>query len=368
MNSLKSLAHAVHQAMQLVTPCGRSHAYELIAAQFGFSTYAALGASHLLYVADQARSPGRKAVAAVQQRCRDLGYPEAVLTAMSAAVVDILVAQQIDAVSRSGLIAALESGEDNASWEDDTDEWADAEAFLGAPALLLSQLEERAAAGQPDAHYGMSRLCRSLAAREEGSEHWWRQGQSGAVLSPAQQEWAEAYARARAYLIRAETHLQTAARLGYGAPRLALARQLGDESNLDDESGLTNISPARMARQASEWGREAEAVRWQIRGAAAGDVAMMRTLLENETGTLAERWVWVYLAGHLGEDVLAAHHYAIHEDGSAYEDDVGGPMYVTGDDAIELASLPDEEDRAARAEAARLFALWEVTEGDQEDE
>lgn len=369
MNSLKSLAHAVHQAVQPVTPCKRSHVYELIAARFGFKTYAALAASHLLYAADGALSPGRKVVAAVQQRCRDLGYPETVLTAMGAAVVDALVAQQIDAVSLPDLLAALESGDDDLSSEDDTDEWADEEAFLSAPELLLGQLEERAAAGQPDAHYGLSRLCRSLAAREGGIENWWRQGQNGAVLSPVEQEWAEAHARAQVYLVRAETHLQTAARLGSGPARLALARQSGDVSILTDENGLTNVSPARVAHLASKLGREAEAVRWQIRGAAAGDVALMRTLLENETGSLAERWVWVYLAEHLGEEVLAGDLHAIHEDGSAYDDDVGGPMEVVGDVEIVLERLSPDEDRVARAEAARLYALLpDEAAGDDDDD
>ena len=49
---------------------------------------------------------------------------------------------------------------------------------------------------------------------------------------------------------------------------------------------------------------------------------------------LQQKWTWVYLAQLMGTDLTVSDHYAIHEDGSMYYDDVGGPMYVDGRDAL----------------------------------
>lgn len=367
MNTLKSLAHAVHQALQPLTPCKRTHAYELIAAQCGFKTYAALAPSHLLYVAYASRRYRPATVAAVHRRCRELGYPEPVITAMGDAVISVMTAQQIDCVRLSDLIRALESSGSEDDDEDEAEYSHFPEEYLASPELLISQLQDWAEAKRPEAHFVLARLYPALIdGGEEASEFWWRQGQNGVVLSPVQQGWADAFALREDYETRALSHLQQAARLGYGPARIRLAEQTGDASIFDEDIGQTSISPRRMMRLAHEVGRTADAELWQTRGAAAGDLDLMRELLENETGTLGERWVWVYVGELMGEDLLAAAHFAIHEDGSAYDDDVGGAMYVTGDDAIELEPLPDLEDQAAQAEAARLFALWRATEGKEE--
>lgn len=359
MNTLKSLAHAVHQALQPLTPSKRSHAHELIAALFGFKTYAALSPAHLLYVG-YARSRHRPdAVAAVHRRCRELGYPDPVVTAMGDAVVSVMTAQQIDCVRLSDLIRALESSGSEDGDEDEDEHSHFPEEYLASPELLISQLQDWAEAKRPEAHYVLARLYLALIdSGEEASEFSWRQGQNGVVLSPVQQGWADAFALREDYETRALSHLQQAARLGYGPARIRLAEQTGDASIFDEGIGQTSISPRRMVRLAHEVGRTSEAEAWQIRGAASGDLALMRELLQNETGSLKKRWVWVYFGQFMGEDLLAAAHAAVHEDGSAYDDDVGGAMYVTGDDAIELAPLSDLEDQAARAEAVRLYEVW----------
>lgn len=367
MNTLKSLAHAVHQALQPLTPSKRSHAYELIAALYGFKTYAALAPKHLLYVAHSRTRYRPDAVAAVHRRCRELGYPDPVVTAMGDAIINVMSVQQISCVRLSALIQALESSGSEDDEEDEDEHSHFPEEYLASPELLISQLLDWAEAKRPEAHYVLARLYLALIdSGEEASEFWWRQGQNGVVLSPVQQGWADAFALREDYETRALSHLQQAARLGYGPARIRLAEQTGDASIFDEDIGQTSISPLRMVRLAHEMERTSDAEAWQIRGAAAGDLDLMRELLENETGTLGERWVWVYFGELMGEDLLAAAHFAIHEDGSAYDDDVGGAMYVTGDDAIELAPLSDLEDQAARAEAARLFALWQATEGTEE--
>lgn len=48
-------------------------------------------------------------------------------------------------------------------------------------------------------------------------------------------------------------------------------------------------------------------------------------------------------------------HYAINEDGSEYDDDVGGPAYVAGHDGVDLDPLSAEQDAAAKKAAQGLF-------------
>ena len=47
--------------------------------------------------------------------------------------------------------------------------------------------------------------------------------------------------------------------------------------------------------------------------------------------------------------------YAINEDGSDYDDDVGGPAYVAGRDGVDLEPLAPAQDAAARLAAQKLF-------------
>ena len=61
----------------------------------------------------------------------------------------------------------------------------------------------------------------------------------------------------------------------------------------------------------------------------------------------------------LGRDLSQDWHEAINEEGTPYDDDVGGPAYVGGVDGIELVPLAAEENGRAKEEAAQLFAVIE---------
>lgn len=61
----------------------------------------------------------------------------------------------------------------------------------------------------------------------------------------------------------------------------------------------------------------------------------------------------------LGGDLSQDRHEAANEDGTPYDDDIGGPGYVTGDDGIKLEPLAIEENSRAKEEAAQLFAVIE---------
>src|SRR5690606_14891276 len=56
-------------------------------------------------------------------------------------------------------------------------------------------------------------------------------------------------------------------------------------------------------------------------------------------------------------------HYAINEDGSDYDDDVGGPAYVAGRDGIDIEPLAPAQDATARRAAQKLFEQIEQNAG-----
>ncbi len=85
----------------------------------------------------------------------------------------------------------------------------------------------------------------------------------------------------------------------------------------------------------------------------------MRALIEDRDETPFRAWVWMHLSHLLDRDLSQDRHEAINENGTPYDDDVGGPMYLGGVDGIELVPLSAEEDRRAREEAAQLFAAIE---------
>lgn len=67
----------------------------------------------------------------------------------------------------------------------------------------------------------------------------------------------------------------------------------------------------------------------------------------------------MHLSRMLSQDLSQDRHEEINENGTLYDDDVGGPAYVGGVDGIELAPLAAEENDRAKEEAARLFAAIE---------
>lgn len=57
----------------------------------------------------------------------------------------------------------------------------------------------------------------------------------------------------------------------------------------------------------------------------------------------------------MGTDLSKDAYFAINEDGSEYDDDVGGPAYAAGRDGVDLDPLSADQDLAVRQAAQRLF-------------
>ena len=83
--------------------------------------------------------------------------------------------------------------------------------------------------------------------------------------------------------------------------------------------------------------------------------AMLRLIEEFDQSNLLRCWTWIYLSQLLGTDLTQDDYYAIHQDGSHYDDDIGGPMFVDGREGIRLEPLEQEDDVKARIKAQELF-------------
>jgi hypothetical protein len=57
----------------------------------------------------------------------------------------------------------------------------------------------------------------------------------------------------------------------------------------------------------------------------------------------------------LGTDLTRDDYYAINEDGSIYDDDVGGPLHVAGRGGINITPLSENQDSLARQAAQEIF-------------
>jgi TPR repeat protein len=116
------------------------------------------------------------------------------------------------------------------------------------------------------------------------------------------------------------------------------------------------LNPLRVAEIAESLDRNHDVHKWLTKAAEAGDTEAMRRLIEEfDQDNLQRCWSWVYLAQLLDTDLTRDDYYAIHEDGSHYDDDVGGAMYVDGRDGVKLPKLSADQDAFAREAAKELF-------------
>lgn len=153
-------------------------------------------------------------------------------------------------------------------------------------------------------------------------------------------------------------HLLAAARGGLRRAMLLTAKRYGDPGALELEQS-DDVDPYDMAELADRHGRPELAYQWLTVLARAGEVSVMRELIEGRGETPFRAWVWMHLSRLLGQDLSQDRHEAINEDGTPYDDGIGGPAYVGGVDGIQLTPLAAGENKLAKEEAAQLFAVIE---------
>ncbi|HDX8402761.1 hypothetical protein ACK317_06955 [Aeromonas dhakensis] len=360
-----------------------SHLYELIAAAFGYRSYAALQAEAI--VLHQTPWPCQPDLALLEQRVRELALPQP-------QTLSLLVGQHLQ---RAGVVSIqvealglTDEGDWDDTWEggwlDDEAEDDDAQRqpapssttlLDAAQALLaqldaynlppialqaLQQLEAFAERGHPQVHWWLAQRLGDAETYIDNSDvpsgYWYRKQQAGMVLSGPELEFAESFAAMLEEQQRWLHHTLKAAQGGIVEACYALAEARLD-SGIFDIDPATVSDPASIAWLAMEHDNRQATHHWLTQAAQRGDTQAMLTLIEEyDRDNLYQSWVWLRLAQLLGDDFTQDELRAIHEDGSLYDDDVGGPLYVAGREGIELPPLAPELASKTEEEAQRLFA------------
>jgi TPR repeat protein len=365
---IKEIAYSAQQHLQVSTGVSfkRAHMYELLAASFGFNSYAAFGVDtvlteHLPYSTQTAPQS-----ALIKQRCIELGYQPGTATLATATMESFLAAHQIGVASISSLVSRLRGASpiQDGDLEYDHDELFDPADEGGFGPILLEGLEVAASKGNPLAHYALALMYDpgdDVEDRPVGRSFWHSQRQQGRALTGVEKEWADAYEAGLIQAGKYTHHLKEAGRLGNQYALLDLAERFDDPSFFEQTCREVDADPAAVASIAERMGLTADARHWLTVAAESGDTdAMLQLIEEYDHADLQQCWTWVYLSKLVGTDLTQDAHYAVNEDGSEYDDDVGGPAYVGGRDGVDLEALGSEQDIAAKLASMKLFEQIEL--------
>jgi TPR repeat protein len=377
--TIKQLAFEAQQHLQAKTGIAfkRSHIYELLAAAYGFNSYASLCADHVFTQGSITSHPAQHGES-VGRRYLELDYPPETALQLAQVLPDYLTEQDIGVIRITDLVAHLRyetsgmySLNDDEFNDDESDDdfedgadgtlapWVDDE-FIASP-ILLEGLTAAAEKGNADAHYALALLhAPSDGSYDEpsaGREYWYQEERNGRVLAGVEKEWADEYAAMLNRSNKYEHHLRAAGELGHEAALLEMAERFGDPAFFERMTSFSlDVDANRAADVAAQLGRSNDASRWRTEAARQGDTEAMRDLIEGDDRSNPQQcWTWFYLTKLLGTDLSKSEYEAINEDGSPYDDDVGGPAYVDGRGGVELEPIDSEQEAAARRAATDLY-------------
>ncbi|MCT4541679.1 hypothetical protein NSY55_26650 [Pseudomonas aeruginosa] len=370
-------AHA-HLRSQGLASLTRSQVHELLAAAAGFGTHAAF--HHQAAWCDVAwqvsgLTPDRDRMI---QRCLDFGMSPEAAGRAAQGMISFLGSSGYAPVRFEELIAAIaidvdEWREADEPASDDVPDWVSTkligrmqqgiDALLGGLPLLLEGLEAAASRGIASAHLATAYLLEPYGGlSDRDNRRFGRQlrqrGQWSTEPVPFAEIAPDAIGSFVQVVAKQRYHLLAAARGGDKRALLITAERYSDPGALELEPS-DEMNPYDMVELADTHGQYEQAHQWLTLLAREGDVSAMRDLIEDRGETPFRAWVWMHLSRMLGDDLSQDRHVAINENGTPYDDDVGGPAYVGGEDGIELVPLAPEENSRAKEEAAQLFAAIE---------
>jgi hypothetical protein len=310
--TIKKLAYCVQQQLQASTGVSfkRAHIYELLAASFGYSSYAGLGAEAVFTEKSfSSRRPKANALL-IHERCLGLAYGTSVAKLVSDTLPAFLTDSGIGLIKTTDLVAYLQVGafrsdDDEAEmsegegddWDAEDDLWVESLA-LTSP-ILLEGLESAAQRNHALAHYALALIYGSDEdghERETGSAYWYGRAKAGWVLSGVEKEWADAHALILSKVEKHQRHLREAARLGHPEALLDIADQFGDPAFFGHDFDESRVDLARVAAIAERLDRHDDAHLWLTKMAQSGDVqALLRLIEDYDHDNLLQCWTWVYL-------------------------------------------------------------------------
>jgi len=418
MNNIASFARQAQTHLQTIAGTNganvkRSHVYELMAAALGRASHAALKAHGLLcplpsqpLLAHYGNlHPGpcaarAEALGMARERCGPLA--QALCADMAAQALGLVPWEDIlDTLLSGGQELYSETPRDDAYYEaleaaleNDPHAWPeDPEPLRLDSPFVCQALQKAAEQGEGRAHLALGLLiecgARVDAGRQDGDDYeddedmddvpdsraglyWYERQQKGEVLTGVELEWAEGHAKrvqrraaaSRARAARSSSvrdHFNAAAALGEHDALLLLADRYGDDSFFDLQAQHVRADPLWIAELAQRVGRYEWTPAWLALAAERGDMRAMRELMESwHADDPLKVWTWFEYAKLLGKDLTQGDYQAIHEDGSRYDDDVGGPMFVDGMNGVELPAVGESVRQEAQRAAQSLFARMKV--------
>lgn len=355
-------AHAFLQAQE-VTSISRSQVHELLAASLGYASHAAFQHDATWCNTPLPSAGIQPSRELMQARCLELGLTQDESIRIANAVAKFQLDHGYAAVRYDALVAAVDIFDGDPSWK----QWVhaeimgpgrhDVEFYFERQPVLLQGLEAGAARGVVAAHFAIAKLLEGEAdmypAEEERFKKHFRR--AGKWVTPF-----VSFAEVEADPLRAEEkyrhHLFEAARRGDLRALLESGERFSDPAILEHAPSAA-IDPMVMVYLASDHEDYDKLHFWLTAAARAGNVDAMRELILGQGESLEQAWVWMHLSRLLGDDLSQDHYDLVHDNGDRYDDDIGGPGHVVGDDGIALEPLSDDADAAAVEEARRLFDL-----------
>lgn len=395
----KTLAHSIHVGLHEATGMDvkRSHVHELIAAALGCGSHAAMLARGVLCAMPPALAQRQILDGpATSRRACALGYPPAVadevgrfvLAAVEQGGLRLLPLDLVLGLLLGGRtelygsdLAPEAHGLDASAQEDEEDEQDDLEynedlaeeswrarerqdmaAVIDlASEEVISALNAAIERADGRAHLAMALLLVNDSDAHPSSSsdgrHWYDREQMGHVLRGVEKEWADGYRQRVDTQQRATAHFAAAGDLRQPDALLLLAQRYGDPRFFELQRPQVYADPVFVARLADRLGYPEAEVVWLELAAERGSMRAMRELIqEKQSSDPLKCWTWFYLAKLHGTDLTKCDYHAIHEDGSPYDDDVGGPLFADGEDGVELPEADDVTRQMAEARASKLFS------------
>lgn len=366
--TIKEQAYRAHAFLQArcVTSLKRSHVHELLAAAVGYPTHAAFQHDATWCDVPFSLTGIDPAPGAMRTRCQELGLPADEGERVAEALPLFLHDAGYAPVRFDALIAAVEGHEDDPDWQ----EWVwthvvePTHGALGLnfehKRLLLEGLKAAAQRGAPAAHLAIAKLLESEAMLfGDEEERMRRQVKREGTWTSAFVSFADVEANGLRVYEKHRHHLLAAARGGDIRALMETAERYGDPAILE-RAPSDEMDPMSMVEIAGEHG-DGEKVRyWLTVAAQEGGIDAMRELILDHDESNEQAWVWMHLSRLLEDDLSQDRYEAINEDGTPYDDVLGGPAYVGGDEGIDLDPLPSDADAAARQAAELLFARINV--------
>ena len=398
--NVKAFAHQTHARIAAASglTIKRTHIYELTAAAYGDKSYAALKARGLLCPMPSDALEDRYAQldpSVAEQRAQLLGYAPNEASPVAALICAELRSEKLGVVPIDDVLHHLLFGQleieaettptDTNSWEWDEEEARHEDSNYDYPlglnlhsAWIVDGLQAAVDGNDGRAHVALALLLESVS-NEEGDEddykhepdnqsglYWYERQQQGEVLTGVEKEWADGFAAL--LQIRSKSHagrgsrantvkslLQRGAELGQHDALLLLADRYGDDRFFDLKEPNVQADPLWIADLADRVGRYEWTLAWTVLAAEQGSIPAMKHLLQtNHRLDPLKAWTWFSLSKLLGTDLTRDNYRAIHEDGSSYDDDVGGPMFADGEDGV-LLPVADEQTKARANTSAQAF-------------